>query len=165
MFNHSGSFMLNAVLMMLEQESVFEQLGKEKTQHVVLEILDATGTLEIDRRRSGTGTPNGPRTVTVASGTTPWIRLVHQQLWRVFYTKPRAEMAAEKRPFPRTWSDRQKKVIEPLFRSYIFAKVNELGRLDVLRDDAILTTIRDATINVPFGDWEEIPRLQAKTSV
>ena len=70
--------MLNAVLMMLEQESVFEQLGKEKTQHVVLEILDATGTLEIDRRCSGTGTPNGPRTVTVASGTTPRIRLVHQ---------------------------------------------------------------------------------------
>ena len=115
------------------------------------------GTLEIDRRRSGTGTPNGPRTDTVASGTTPRIREIHQQLWRVFYTKPRAEMAAEKRLAQRgidvflpkrsvlkTWSDRKRKVIEPLFCSYIFAKVNELGRLDVLRDDAILTTIRDA---------------------
>lgn len=104
-------------------------------------------TLEFDRRR----------TITVASGTTPRIRVVHQQLWRVFYTKPRAEMAAEKRlqqrgfdvflpkrSVLRTWSDRKKKVIEPLFRSYIFANVNELGRLDILRDDAILTTIRDA---------------------
>ena len=52
-----------------------------------------------------------------------------------------------KRSVLKTWSDRKKKVIEPLFRSYIFAKVNELVRLDVLRDDAILTTIRDATIN------------------
>ena len=49
-----------------------------------------------------------------------------------------------KRSVLRTWSDRKKKDIEPLFRSYIFAKVNELGRLDVLRDDAVLTTIRDA---------------------
>jgi transcription antitermination factor NusG len=105
------------------------------------------GTLEIDRRR----------TVSVASGTTPRIRVVHQHLWRVFYTKPRAEMAAEKRlrqrgmdvflpkrSVLRTWSDRKKKVIEPLFRSYIFVHVNELGRLEVLRDDAILTTLRDA---------------------
>lgn len=105
------------------------------------------GTLEIDRRR----------TISIASGTTPRIRVVHQDLWRVFYTKPRAEMVAEKRlqqrgievflpkrSVLRTWSDRKKRVIEPLFRSYLFAKVNELGRMDVLRDDAILTTIRDA---------------------
>lgn len=105
------------------------------------------GTLQIDRRR----------TVTVASGTTPRIREVHEHLWRVFFTQPRAEMAAEKRlqqrgvdvllpkrSVLRTWSDRKKKVIEPMFRSYLFAKVNELGRMGVLRDDGVLTTLRDA---------------------
>lgn len=92
-----------------------------------------------------------------AQGRTPRIREVHQQVWRVFYTKPRAEMAAErrlqdsgvevflpKRSVLRTWSDRKKKVIEPLFRSYIFARVDEIGRLEVLRDDAIMTTLREA---------------------
>lgn len=40
MSNHSGSYMLNSVLIMLERESVFERLGKDKTHHLVREILE-----------------------------------------------------------------------------------------------------------------------------
>ena len=39
MSNHSGSYMLNGVLRMLERESVFDYLGKERTQSIVLNIL------------------------------------------------------------------------------------------------------------------------------
>ena len=35
------------------------------------------------------------------------------------------------------WSDRKKKVIEPLFPGYIFACVDERGRLDVLKTQGI----------------------------
>ena len=39
MSNHSSSYMLNDVLKMLDQYSVFDALGKEKTQSLVLEII------------------------------------------------------------------------------------------------------------------------------
>ena len=39
MSNHSGSYMLNDVLKMLERESFFEHLGKERTHTFVLSIL------------------------------------------------------------------------------------------------------------------------------
>ena len=39
MSNHSGSHMLNDVLRVLEKESVFDLLGKEKTQDLVVGIL------------------------------------------------------------------------------------------------------------------------------
>lgn len=97
----------------------------------------------------------------------PVIRTVNQHCWRVFYTKPRAEQACElrldnlgvdvflpKRTMIRTWSDRKKKVVEPLFRSYIFANVNELGRLQVLQDSGIVTTIRDANGFAALTDSE-----------
>jgi recombinational DNA repair protein RecR len=37
--NHSGSYMLNDVLRMLERYSVFDMLGDKKTQELVLEIV------------------------------------------------------------------------------------------------------------------------------
>ena len=39
MSNHSGSYMLNNVLMMLQRYSVFDMIGAKKTQELVLEIL------------------------------------------------------------------------------------------------------------------------------
>lgn len=70
--------------------------------------------------------------------------------WRVFYTKARSEMKCETRLeekgldvfLPKMeevhqWSDRKKKVTVPLFRSYIFANVDERDRLSVLQTDGI----------------------------
>lgn len=70
--------------------------------------------------------------------------------WRVFYTKARTEMKCETRLeekgidvfLPKMdeihqWSDRKKKVTVPLFRSYIFAHVDEHDRLRVLQTDGI----------------------------
>jgi len=75
--------------------------------------------------------------------------------WRVFYTKSRAEKQCEerlraagihiflpKRRVIRQWSDRKKKVIEPLFSGYIFANVDERGRLDTLEDPGIVGSVR-----------------------
>ena len=39
MSNHGGSYLLNGVLKMLDEASVFDFLGKEKTQRLVLDIL------------------------------------------------------------------------------------------------------------------------------
>lgn len=39
MSNHSGSFMLNGVLKMMEEQSVFSLLGKAKTQVLVKDII------------------------------------------------------------------------------------------------------------------------------
>jgi recombinational DNA repair protein RecR len=39
MSNHSGSYMLNEVLIIMENASVFEYLGKEKTRQIVFEII------------------------------------------------------------------------------------------------------------------------------
>ena len=39
MSNHSGSYMLNAVLKKLDEKSVFALLGKEETQTLVQEII------------------------------------------------------------------------------------------------------------------------------
>lgn len=77
-----------------------------------------------------------------------------EQVWRVFYTFPRAEKKAEKRlddgrievflpkhTVVRQWSDRKKKVVEPLFRNYIFARVDEKERLRVLQTDGIVRCV------------------------
>lgn len=39
MSNHSGSYMINSIIKMLEQEAVFEHLGKDISQTIVLNIL------------------------------------------------------------------------------------------------------------------------------
>lgn len=84
--------------------------------------------------------------------------------WRVFYTRARAEKKCEeelerrgidvflpKCEIVRQWSDRKKKVIEPLFPNYIFAHVDERERLQVLRTPGITRCVsfggRPATIS------------------
>lgn len=80
--------------------------------------------------------------------------MAQEQLWRVFYTFPRAEKKCERRLIDqnidaylpkhtvvRQWSDRKKKVVEPLFRNYIFAHVDERQRLKVLQTDGIVRCV------------------------
>lgn len=40
MSNHSGSYMLNRVLRLLSEKEVFQQIGLDKSQDIVKEILD-----------------------------------------------------------------------------------------------------------------------------
>lgn len=71
--------------------------------------------------------------------------------WLAFYTKPRHEKKAAERlseqgfevycPLIKTrvrWSDRWKKVEKPLISSYIFARVDELEREQLLQDPGVL---------------------------
>ena len=74
--------------------------------------------------------------------------------WHVLYTKPRHEIKALERltqngfevycPMKTTlkqWSDRKKKVIEPLLPSYIFIKTTEKKRATPLTDPSIINYI------------------------
>lgn len=71
----------------------------------------------------------------------------HQHYWFAVYTKPRNEKKVQERlerdgieaycPVrisQRKWSDRVKKIKEPLFTSYVFVRVNEYERIKVLED-------------------------------
>lgn len=71
--------------------------------------------------------------------------------WLVFYTSPRSEKKCEVRlrergidvflpkyTTVRQWKDRKKKVYEPLFRNYIFARVDEGERIEVLQTPGIV---------------------------
>jgi transcription antitermination factor NusG len=81
-------------------------------------------------------------------------RPIHKPVWRVFYTRARAEKKCETRlddrrievlcptrTVVRQWSDRKKKVTEPLFRNYIFARVDEKDRLRVLQTNGIVRCV------------------------
>lgn len=73
--------------------------------------------------------------------------------WRAFYTRPRHEKKAATRLEERfevycpvyessvQWSDRIKKVKKPLFTGYLFARVNEEERLELLQDPSVVRTV------------------------
>ncbi len=74
--------------------------------------------------------------------------------WTAFYTKPRNEKkVAERlakngfevycptRTIVKQWSDRKKKVSEPVFTSYIFAQVNEQARSEILQDQGVVSNV------------------------
>lgn len=74
--------------------------------------------------------------------------------WYVFYTKPRWEKKIYEKLIAkdleaylplikvwRQWSDRKKLIEEPLFKSYIFAHVNEKGRLAVLQTEGVVRCV------------------------
>jgi len=76
------------------------------------------------------------------------------RVWRVFYTRARAEKKCEQRLHDRQidvllpkkkevrqWSDRKKKVVEPLFRNYLFANVDEKDRVRVLRTNGVVRCV------------------------
>lgn len=106
--------------------------------------------------------------------------------WTAFYTKPRNEKKVagrllEKgyeifcpcRTVVKQWSDRKKRVKEPLFTSYIFAKVNDLTRFEILMDSGIVANvnwlgqpavIRDLEIEEIKSFLQEYPHAQATRS-
>jgi transcription antitermination factor NusG len=78
----------------------------------------------------------------------------HETYWTAFYTKPRNEKKAADRLISegyniycptrsvvKQWSDRKKKVTEPVFSSYIFANVNEISRPEILTNPSIVSNV------------------------
>lgn len=74
--------------------------------------------------------------------------------WTAFYTKPRSErktaLRLEERGYEvycpsqtvvKQWSDRKKKVVEPVFSSYLFARVDEKTRQEILQDHGIVHNV------------------------
>lgn len=74
--------------------------------------------------------------------------------WCVLYTKPRSEFKALEQleesnievylptiTITRQWKDRKKKVVEALFKSYIFIYADETERYIALAKDAVVKTI------------------------
>lgn len=75
--------------------------------------------------------------------------------WHAFYTKPRTEKKLAERleakgyevfaptqTVLKQWSDRKKKVEEPLFRSYVFVRVDTLNHLDILQTPGAVAIVR-----------------------
>ncbi len=87
--------------------------------------------------------------------------------WFALYTKPRSEFKAAQQlaalgmeyylPTIKTirqWSDRKKKVVEPLFKSYIFVFCSELERYYAVQQDAIVKAIFFNGKPAIVPDWE-----------
>lgn len=90
--------------------------------------------------------------------------------WYAIYTKPRWEKKVNQlllnkrieswcplQKVERQWSDRRKIIEEPLFKSYVFVKINKAENLEVLQTDGVLNfvyylgkpaMIREAEINL-----------------
>lgn len=99
--------------------------------------------------------------------------------WFVLYTKPRHEFKAEAQInsinvetyLPTTtvikqWSDRKKKVTEPLFKSYIFIYADEKERLNSLEQNAVVATVcfKGKPARVPEIQIENLRQLLAGKS-
>jgi len=54
----------------------------------------------------------------------------------------------------RQWSDRKKKVEEPLIRSYIFVHITEKEYLPVLQTPGVVTIVKFGGKPVPVPDWQ-----------
>jgi transcriptional antiterminator RfaH len=87
--------------------------------------------------------------------------------WFAAYTHSRAEkkVALELKkqgiehflPLMRTlkqWSDRKKKVEEPLIRSYIFVRITEKEYQPVLQTTGVVTIVHFSGKPVPIPDWQ-----------
>jgi transcription antitermination factor NusG len=87
--------------------------------------------------------------------------------WYALYLKPRQEFKALSQleeinievylptvVVTRQWSDRKKKITEPLFRGYIFIHVDERGRMYSLQQDAVVRTVCFNGKPAAIPDWE-----------
>lgn len=97
--------------------------------------------------------------------------------WRAFYTCSRSEKKCKQRleekninvflpveTVIRQWKDRKKKIQEPLFRNYIFARVDERERIQVLRTPGIVRCIAFGGVlaEVTQEEIDQIKLLQSK---
>ena len=87
--------------------------------------------------------------------------------WFALYTKPRHEFKAQihleskeiENYLPtitktKRWSDRNKKITEPLFKGYVFIYVDERERLLALQNPAIVKTITFNGKPAVIPDWQ-----------
>lgn len=97
--------------------------------------------------------------------------------WFALYTKPRAEFKAEEQInsvniecyLPtitrlKQWSDRKKKVTEPLLSGYLFIYANEKERLTALEQNSVVKTIsfEGKPAIIPSWQIENLKRLMEK---
>lgn len=102
----------------------------------------------------------------------------NERFWLAFYTKPQQEFKTElylqsaeiEHYLPtivtlKQWSDRKKKVSAPLFKGYIFAKVNEAERMNVLQQKTVVNNISFAGKPSHIPDWqiESIKKMISET--
>lgn len=77
-----------------------------------------------------------------------------EKKWFAVYTKPRWEKKVDSlllkkgieswcplQKVERQWSDRKKVIEDPLFRSYVFVRINESQRVEVLKTDGVLNYV------------------------
>ena len=91
----------------------------------------------------------------------------NEKTWFALYTKPRSEFKASQQLarvevehyLPtitrlKQWSDRKKKVTEPLIRGYIFIHANENQRLASVEQPSIVRCIFDGGHPASIPDWQ-----------
>jgi len=101
---------------------------------------------------------------TLTTQKVPYRRTYH---WYALYTKPRWEKKVQRElelqgythylPLVtrlKQWSDRKKKVEEPLIKSYIFVKVSEKEYYDVLQIDGAMKYITFEGKAAPIPEWQ-----------
>ena len=92
---------------------------------------------------------------------------IHTKYWIAFYTRPRHEFTARSEilhmgidvylpviTLVKKWSDRKKKVTEPLFKSFIFAYCDETERYRILQIKSIVTTVFHNGKPAHVPDWQ-----------
>lgn len=101
------------------------------------------------------------------------------KFWFALYTKPRNEFKAEQQlatagisnylptvTLLKQWSDRKKKITEPLLRGYIFIHANEEERLISLEQQSIVRCVFDVGRPARIPDWQiDNLRTMLKTKV
>ena len=101
------------------------------------------------------------------------------KFWFALYTKPRNEFKAEQQLIAvgttnylptvtllKQWSDRKKKITEPLLRGYIFIHANEEERLMSLEQQSIVRCVFDVGRPARIPDWQiDNLRTMLKTKV
>ncbi len=96
--------------------------------------------------------------------------------WFALYTKPRSEFKAAQQieeigvqlylptyTHVKQWSDRKKKITEPVMRSYIFIFANEKERINSLEQKSVVRCIFDAGRPAKIPGWQ-IDNLQRMLS-
>ncbi len=87
--------------------------------------------------------------------------------WYALYTKPRHEFKAQlyldevkiENYLPtitvtKKWSDRRKKIQEPIFRSYVFIRTDEKGRTRAMQNPPIVRTVAFNGKPAIIPDWQ-----------
>lgn len=93
--------------------------------------------------------------------------ILNDKKWFALYTKPRHEFKARIQfnnlfienylptlEVTKQWHDRKKKIMEPLFRGYIFVCVDEKERITALQQSSIVKTVGFGGKPVVIPEWQ-----------